>query len=242
LYSYPEKEDGNAKPGRLQDFVLRGNFPPYIFDILEIFFTQITNKEEKYKYQSYFNSIMEENDLQWRMAEGKIFPIDSQYIEEEIVQKTYYLLNQVKFHGALKEFEQARIDFTNRNYNSTIRNASLSFESTIKEILKIEKEKPGKLFRLLIDSDYIPEYYRGFLNDFEKNILRCPSIIRNEELGVGHGIGPSENVISSELAELAINLTASLINYLVKCYINKENPEGINQKSEIDEDEDNIPF
>ena len=88
LYAYPEEGNGKAKPGNLKDFVLRGNFPPYLFDILEIFFSQISNKEEKYKYQGNFNNIMEENNLPWRMAEGKIFPIDSKYIEEEIIQRT----------------------------------------------------------------------------------------------------------------------------------------------------------
>lgn len=133
LYAYPEEGNRKAKPSNLNDLILRGNFPPYLFDILEIFFSQISNNEEKYQYQGNFNNIMEENNLPWRMADGKIFPIDSKYIEEEIIQRTYYLINQVKFHGALKEFEQARIDLTNKNYEGTIRNANLSFESVIKE-------------------------------------------------------------------------------------------------------------
>jgi len=205
LYAYPEEGNGKAKPSNLNDLILRGNFPPYLFDILEIFFSQISNNEEKYQYQGNFNNIMEENNLPWRMADGKIFPIDSKYIEEEIIQRTYNLINP------------------NRNYEGSIRNASLSFESVIKEILGIERAKPGELFRKLIDSGYIPEYYKGFLGDFEKNILRCVSIMRNEEKGVGHGVGFSKNIIPSELAELSINLTASLINYLIKCFINKEN-------------------
>jgi len=225
----------------LEDIVLRGIYPPNVFDLIELYYQLLD--DDKNNFQNDINNIMEENNLPWRIAGGKIFHIDSRFIEEEIVQKTYYLLNLVKFQGALKEFEQARIDFTNGNYNSVIRNANLSFESTIKEILKVEKEKPGKLIRMLIDSGYIPEYYKDFLKDFEQNILRCTLIMRNEELGVGHGIGPSENIIPSELAELAINLTASLVNYLVKCYVNKENPEELNQKNESDkEDEEDIPF
>jgi len=247
LYAYPKDGNGKAKPSNLNDFILRGNFPPYLFDILEIFFGQISKNEEKYQYQGNFNNIMEENNLPWRMADGKIFPIDSKYIEEEIIQRTCYLINQVKFQGALKEFEQARIDFINRNYEGAIRNANLSFESVIKEILSLERAKPGELFRRLIDSGYIPEYYEGFLRDFEKNILRYVSIMRNEEKGVGHGVGFSKNIIPSELAELSINLTASLINYLIKCFINKEKLVEIhekNHKEKIEEtiSEEDIPF
>jgi len=247
LYAYPEEGNGKAKPSNLNDLILRGNFPPYLFDILEIFFSQISNNEEKYQYQGNFNNIMEENNLPWRMADGKIFPIDSKYIEEEIIQRTYDLINQVNFQGALKEFEQARIDFTNRNYEGSIRNTSLSFESVIKEILGLEKAKPGELFRKLIDSGYIPEYYKDFLKDFEKNILRCVSIMRNEEKGVGHGVGFSKSIVPSELAELSINLTASLINYLIKCFINKEKLVEVhekNHKEKMEEtiSEEDIPF
>ena len=247
LYAYPEEGNGKAKPSNLNDFILRGNFPPYLFDILEIFFSKISSNEEKYKYQGNFNNIMEENVLPWRMANGKIFPIDSKYIEEEIIQRAYTLINQVKFLGALKEFEQARIDIANGNYNSAIRNANLSFESVIKEILGLEKAKPGELFRKLMDSGYIPEYYKGFLKDFEKNILRCVSIMRNEEKGVEHGVGFSKNIVPSELAELSINLTASLINYLIKCFIDKEKSvedREKNHKEKMEEtiSEEDIPF
>lgn len=247
LFAYPKEGGGKAKPCNLEDFILRGNIPPYLFDSLEIFFSQISNHEGKYQCQSDFNNIMEENDLRWRMADGKIFPIDSKYIEEEIIHRTYNLINQVNFQGALKEFEQARIDFANENYNSAIRNANLSFESAIKEILGLERAKPGELFRKLIDSGYIPEYYKGFLKDFEKNILRCVSIMRNEEKGVGHGVGFSKSIVPSELAELSINLTASLINYLIRCFINKEKLVEIhekNHKEKIEEtiSEEDIPF
>jgi len=247
LYAYPEEGNGKAKPSNLNDFILRGNFPPYLFDILELFFSQINNNVEKYKYQGNFNNIMEENNLPWRMAEGKIFPIDSKYIEEEIIQRAYTLINQVKFLGALREFEQARVDIANGNYNSAIRNANLSFESVIKEILGLEKAKPGELFRKLIDSGYIPEYYKDFLKDFEKNILRCVSIMRNNEEGVGHGVGYSDNIIPSELAELSINLTASLVNYLIKRFINKEGLAEVQDKNPKEKIkgivyEDDIPF
>lgn len=241
IFSDDSKGNKHKETDKLEDIILKGIFPPNVFDSTELYYHLVNDSQNN--FQKDINSIMEENHLPWRMADGKIFPIDSRYIEEEIIQKTHYLLREVKFQGALKEFEQARIDFTNRVYNSAIRNANLSYESTIKEILKVEKEKPGKLFEMLISSGYIPEYYKGFLRDFEKNILRCPSIIRNDEPGVGHGIGPSENIIPSELAELAINLTATLTNYLIKCYLNKESPDTLNQKKELhEEDEEDIPF
>ncbi|OPY84788.1 MAG: hypothetical protein A4E65_00224 [Syntrophorhabdus sp. PtaU1.Bin153] len=41
----------------------------------------------------------------------------------------------------------------------------------------------------------MPEYYRGFLQAFETNILRAVAVMRNEELGVGHGRGVAVNEV-----------------------------------------------
>ena len=137
-----------------------------------------------------------------------------------------------------EEFGKARIDLTNSDYEGAIQNANLAVESTIKEILGVERARPGKLFKDLVESGIIPEYYTGFLKTFEENILRCVAVIRNEELGVGHGKGPSRVVVPQELAELAVNLSAVLMNYLIKQYLNRT---GTN--SEVEEiDEEDLPF
>ena len=106
-------------------------------------------------------------------------------------------------------------------------------------LLGVEKAKPGELFRKLIESGVIPEYYRGFLKAFEENILRCVAIMRNEELGVGHGRGPSRNVVPPDLAELAINLSGVLINFLVKQHLQRIGA-STEEEGEIDDEED--PF
>ena len=71
--------------------------------------------------------------------------------------------------------------------------------------------------------------------------------MRNNEEGVGHRVGFSKNVVPPELAELSINLTASLINYLIKCFINKEKLVEVyekNPKEKMGEtiSEEDIPF
>lgn len=111
----------------------------------------------------------------------------------------------------------------------------------MKEILQVQKEKPGKLFRKLVESNLVPEYYEGFLKSFEENILRAVSIMRNEELGVGHGQGSSNNIIPFELAELAVNLTAVIINFLIGRFIsNKNNTVEVNDN--VGFSKEDIPF
>lgn len=105
--------------------------------------------------------------------------------------------------------------------------------------MNIQKTKPGELYRKLIDSGIVPEYYSGFLKVFEENILRCVAIMRNEEPSVGHGRGSQDRLIPSSLAELGVHLSAVIINFLIKHHL-----ESIGKGYEKEEklDEEDIPF
>jgi hypothetical protein len=63
-----------------------------------------------------------------------------------------------------------------------------------------------------------PEYFDGFLKAFE-DILRGVAVIRNQELGVGHGQGKSVTEVPRELAEFAVNLAAVLIECVIERYV-----------------------
>jgi hypothetical protein len=218
LSAYSEEKEKEIFSTNLEGFILRGFVPAYIWDAIELFYISLPADKQTI-FQKEFNQIMEESNLNWRMAEGRIFPIDSAYIEEEIIRRSYQLLNDVKFLGPLQEFEKSREDLTNGDYEGAIQNAYLAVESTIKCILNIQKAKQGQLYKKLIESGLVPNYYDGFLRAFEENILRSVAIIRNEEPGAGHGKGKEPRPIPKSLAELAVNLSGVLINYLVKKYI-----------------------
>jgi hypothetical protein len=230
LLAYPEDGKSPPMPASLKDFVLRGNYPPFIFDILEIYYEWV-EKENKQNFQNRINEIMEESSLPWRMAEGKIYPIDSAYIDEEILRKAHKHLNDPIYQGAATEFDKAREDLLNGDYEGAIQNANLAVESVIKVILKKEKGKPGELLQELITSGIIPEYHKGFLQAFRDHILRCVANMRNEEPSAGHGRGPQTRQVPPPLAELGVHMSAVLINYLVK--------QNSDQHIVIDDD---IPF
>jgi hypothetical protein len=218
LLSYP-RDGGSPKPDNLESFVLRGRYPPHLLDMLELFYLNLS--ENRGQFQNSINEIMEEGRLSWRMANGKIFTVDP--ICEEITRLTYGLLDEASFNGALQEFDKARVDLTNGDYEGAITNANLAVESVCKVILGIEKAKPGGLYRALIDSGVVPDYYEGFLRAFEENILRCVAIMRNQEPGAGHGRGALTTIAPFELAELAVNLSAAIINFLIKQHLKKLN-------------------
>lgn len=240
MKSYHANGSGEIIVGDFDNFILRGNYPPYLFDVIELFHNNLSD-ENKSIFQSSINEIMKESDLPWRMFEGEVFPIDSAYINEVIIKKTFELIKDIKFLGALKEFKKARTSLLNSDYEGAIHNANLAVESVIKEILNVKKAKPGELFRMLIDSGLIPNYYDGFLKVFEENILRCVAIMRNEELGVGHGRGASDDIIPPELAKFAIHMSGVIINFLIERVINKKDDSKKNNEN-LDSPDEDVPF
>jgi len=241
FYAYSEDTDGKLIPCQIEGFILRGNRPPFIFDALELFYSDI-GKDRQHDFQNDLNVIFEESELPWRMANGKIFPMDSAYLEQEIISRAYELLDEANFEGALKEFEKSRVDLINGDAEGAIHNANLAVESTMKGILGIQKAKPGELYKKIIELGIIPEYYQGFLKCFEENILRSVAIIRNQEPGAGHGQGAKINVVPIALAELSVHLAAVIIRFLIKQKLSVKKSPSKDIAPENAQPIDEIPF
>jgi len=232
----------------MKDFILRG-VPRFVLDATELFYDLLNDYRndstgiitDPIKYQSTINVIFEDANLPWRMMEGRIIKVDSKWLEAEINSKAIELLSVGGFEGALSEFEQARSNLSSGDYKGAINEANLALESTMKTILGVEQEKPGKLIRKLIDSKLVPEYYEGFLKAFEEHILRSVATARNFEKGVGHGQGTDVNEPPKSLAELTVNLSGVLILYLLKRHL-ELHPIQIEQPAQADTNEDDLPF
>lgn len=247
LRAYKSQSDYEVLPNA-KEFILRG-VPRFVLDACELFYDLLSEDKEQtfnssadpIKYQSKLNIVFEDANLPWRMLEGRILQVDSKWLEEEIHAKAAELLSVRGFEGALAEFQQARSDLSSDDYKGAIHAANLALESTIKSILNIEQEKPGKLFRKLIDSGLIPEYHEGFLKAFEEHILRAVAMVRNFERGVGHGQGADVNEPPKSLAELAVNLSGVLILYFIKRHLEMHplQTESEPQAESVDED---FPF
>jgi len=231
-----------------KEFVLRG-VPRFVLDATELFYDLLVeDKARPYppsadpsQYQGKLNVVFEDANLPWRMLEGRIIRVDSKWLETEIHSKAVELLSIRGFEGALAEFQQARSDLSSGDYKGAMHAANLAVESTMKAILGIDEEKPGRLIRKLIDSGLVPDYHEGFLKAFEEHILRAVPVARNLEKGVGHGQGIDINEPPKSLAELAVNLSGVLILYLLKRHL-EIHPIEEEQKAEPETDDDDIPF
>ena len=231
-----------------KEFIL-GGVPRFVLDATEIFHDLLVEDKrdrprssaDPVEYQRRLNAIFEEGDLPWRMLDGRIIRVDSKWLEAEIHAKAAELLSVQGCEGALAEFQRARSDISTGDYKGAIHAANLAMESTIKALLGIEQEKPGVLFRKLVESGIIPDYHEGFLRAFEEHILRSVAMARNFEKGVGHGQGAEVSEPPKSLAELAVNLSGVLILYLLKKHF-ETCPGAVKMALGSGSKDDEVPF
>lgn len=215
------------------EYIVRGTRHQTTFDILELFYRELYGDNRK-NFQHAVNEIFEESELPFKMIDGDIIYFD---LDNNIRAQSLKILETVGFEGALAEFKQAQEYFSDDKYKESINYCNLSIESVLKTILKAPREKPGKLFAEFIKSGYVPEYFDGFLKQFEQYILRSVANIRNQSLGIGHGQGDSVNDVPKSLADLSIDLSSVLIKFIVNRYLESKPP----QEESFDSSDD-IPF
>jgi hypothetical protein len=222
------------KEAQIRDFMIGGP-SHYIFDSIELFSRQLG--DSKYEFQHQINTVLWDAAVPWRIADDIIFQVDSAYMAE-VLECASRLLTTSGFEGAFEEFQKARAHLESSDTKESVHHANLALESTMKALLGIDQEKPGKLIRKMKDSGMIPAYYDEFLDNFEQ-ILRSVNIARNEEKGAGHGQGVKVAEVPAPLAELVLNLCGALIVFLVKQTAESKRPAA---KSKAVEPEDDIPF
>lgn len=253
VYSDRPDQQRNIVNGNIEAFIQRGIQPQYIFDIIELFYKEMSQNGgiKHHAFQSSINEIFTEHNMEFRMADGEIFPVESQYIEEYILSKTHELLRTNSFHGAMDEFKRARASLINGECRDALNMANASFESNVKHIVGKNSLSPKQIAEELKNSGLIPNYLSKFTVFFVDKLLRSITLIRNEESA--HGQGDEVKEIPIELAEFGVNLAGLFINYLIKRYIS-QNPTTVDPQPEesmtdlppIDfegtSDDDDIPF
>lgn len=213
-----ETDDLSAQEG-LEAFVHIAP-PQYVFDALELFYDDLHDHgQPTTPFEQRVNEIFDDAAVPWRMSTGRIFQVDSKFLEEEVLHRSQELMQVQGFDGALAEFQEARSALSSHQTKPAIHNANNAVESVMKSILGVTRAKPGELIRSIIDSGIVPDYYDGFLRTFEQHVLRAVAIARNDEPGVGHGQGLEVNDVPYEFAELVVNLAGAIILFLIKCSI-----------------------
>ena len=165
-------------------------------------------------FQRELNVLFEEEDSPWRMADGQFFKIDSQFMNTYVVARCYELLKADGFEGALEEFNQARDELAGDNVKGAILNSCKSLESVLKASLRTDSGTARVLIDRLVDDGFYEGLPQEFSRAFGQQVLMALPFIRNRL--AGHGQGNSVVEIPRLYGELAINLAATFLLFIVQ--------------------------
>lgn len=238
-------ENGERGVVDLDGFVLRA-YPGQVFDVIELFYAKALDEGKKLSFQRRVNEILSEERIAWRLVDGQCLRIDSAFIEELVIDPTQELMRQHGFAGALDEFENARNDLSAGDTKGAIQNAGKSFESALKKVVGINDGTAKTLAREFARRGYCNDLPEADRNAFAETVLGVLPFLRNR-LGA-HGQGDAVVEVPTVYADLAINLAASLIMFVVNKYVEKQVEADDSAESKAPENEedgwlaDDIPF
>jgi len=204
-------------PSDLEGVIKRG-YANEVLDIVEAFLLVLDETEQE-PCTREINEALQEHGQPWRLLNRQFVKLDSDYLAGEVLSTARSLLDDAGFAGPLAEFEDALRYHSTGETSAAINTANKALESTIKVVLGVDRAKPGRLIRAVIESELVPQYYQDFLTSFE-DILRAVSVERNEP-GRAHGQGSARTIIDPSLAELCMHLAGTLIVFLIKRYREK---------------------
>lgn len=234
-------EEKNARgPVDLEGFVA-GAYPSQVFDVVELFFHELPQNGDKYAFQREINDVLEEEGVEWRLADGRFFKVDSEFLATQVIERCYELLKAEGFQGALDEFNEARKDLDAGDCKGAIHNACKSFESVLKSILNRDTGNASTLIRDLPTTGFYAGVPEEVSKAFGEQVLMALPFLRNR-LG-GHGQGEEVVNVPRFYAELAIHLSASFMLFAMKRSLEMSGHKKAEQEgAEPESLEDDVPF
>lgn len=218
--------------------VIKNGYPSKTMDAIEAWCDNV-NSLKALECQKELNMFFEIHNSPWRIANGTIFLVDSQYLRDEVITKTQFLLKENSLNGPLEEFTQAITYLMQEQTKEAIVNAHKSLESVMKSILGVETQEYtfGRLLTDVIKSGILPDYYEDFFKHFEQ--LAYGAVKSRNKSGTGHGQGPQPIEIPKSLAEFAVNLAGCMNLFLIKRWLESQ-PSKEEPQEEINLDD--LPF
>lgn len=187
-----------------------------LFDVIELQYDVLSAKEKK-AFASEINKTLSQNDIPWLLVDGKMLKIDAKQFEVDLKHKTMEKMKELtdcdpKFKSAYNELQKAMEFFSKGEYPEAIVNAEKCYESVMKIILGVGKGNAKALTSKMLEQLTLPDTINSV--GFMDNVLMSLPFIRNN--AASHGAGTADISISKSLANLAINLAASLCAYLIE--------------------------
>ncbi len=169
------------------------------------------------------NRRFQENAIGYRLEEGFVVRLDSEFLHAETVEPALRLLYSKEFEGAFQEFQLA-LRYQRQgpaHYDDCLTNCLKAVESTLQKIIELHVWKmPGdpkfdNLFAEIRKKGLFPSFLGSHLGELKK-FLQAVAVIRNEE--GAHGSGAAPNEVPDHLVAYQIHLTGSVIVFLIRCH------------------------
>lgn len=213
------------------DYQLGCIFTPYLFSLIELQYNELS-EQERTEFEKALNCLFGEKDIPWILHDGRFIKIDAKQFEIDLKAKSLLLMKELKgkeevFQAPYNEMVAA-IEFLEKgSYAEAIANAGKSYESVLKILCDVNRGNADKLTKQILETDIcsIPESMTR--DGFREKVLMSLPYVRNNSTA-SHGSGKEVIEISKEMANLAINMAASLNTYLIESYIKN----GINRKED----------
>lgn len=170
-----------------------------------------------------FNKRCQEHLLGYAYEDGQIIRFDSTYLFENAISPSLKLLsNESGFESACKEFRVALDNFRGRRYEDANVACQRSYESVLKCLLKQmginyhDRDMLDSLIKKVELQKFLGSAEKMQVNLLKNYLLECLPKVRNDH--GAHGKGPRGEITFSRISEFCINITASTIVLLMKCY------------------------
>jgi len=156
----------------------------------------------------------------YQYAQGKIIRLDNQLLHQEAVDRTFQLLNAPLYKNVNLEFLTAHDHFRKGNKADCLNWSLKAFES----IMKVVADTNGWLYdkgatarplvQLLFSNGFFPTYLETAMAGIQTFMESSIGTIRNKQ--GGHGNGAQINIVPDSLAQYALYITGTTINWIVE--------------------------
>lgn len=193
-------------------------------EVIEQFWEEVagfgdSGKAVAVRLQQEVNEAMVAFECSWRLADGRFFQVDAEFLHDELVQKGEDVLRETGLEGAHDEFREAREDLSDGQTKDAILKAFKSFESTLKTVLDKQNGDVSELLRLFREAGFMDDIPDAPAKALCKQVLASLATLRNE-LG-GHGQGNAVLDVPRPYALLALHLAGGLNQFIVDQYLRK---------------------
>lgn len=218
------------------DFLLFA-YPLFVLDAIEAFYRMLSDRN-KHSFQIKINAVLTEEDSPWRLSDGRMYLIDSRFLDalkDEVEEE----MRQEGFFGAYEEFKDARSNLQAGDVDDAIHKANCAFESALKSLLNQKEGTADDLLKKLRNkTDLLGTVSDEAQSAIASKLLHGLPILRHK-IG-GHGQGSEPVYVPRAYGDLAINLAAAYIKFLLD--LKREFTLAPNTEKHYEVENDDVPF